>query len=225
MKYPNWVAQNASTCRPSCRQRPTCAASEPPGLTWATTMLWANSATSSLRSVASRCVNRAAIPTLLTTAICPFASGAAHSGGSLAPATGRASTTTAGLPAAIKTFNTDCSSGEWKPLITARLALACCKAQSMAARIAVPGHWRDAKNAVNSKSSNSRAPQPISTGGPPHCQSVAAKGFPLINPFLDNDGTHNPLIYIGFSSLPFSLSKPKDNERVKSIWSTSSGLV
>lgn len=42
----------------------------------------------------------------------PLRNGSIHSGGDLAPSSGLANTTTAGLLATIKTFKTDCSSGE-----------------------------------------------------------------------------------------------------------------
>ena len=60
----------------------------------------------------------------------------------------------------------DGSGGGGKPLITTWRTLASCNAQSIAARMAEPEHWREAKNAVIGAESKAFSPTPLNSVSP-----------------------------------------------------------
>ena len=74
---------------------------------------------------------------------------------------------------------------------------ACCKAQSIATRMAMPGHWREAKTPSTPPQ---QLPHPTASQyvRPDPLPKRCTQGFTLENPPADNEGVHKHLIYMDF---------------------------
>ena len=186
----------------SASQRVRCSASCPPGLACAKKMRSAKRAARLLRASAASSVRRCGRVESLTTAILPATSASRQPLHNEALTTGRPRATMTGLRDSTRSRSTDCSSGEWNPPITVRRSVACCNAHSVAARMAVPGHRRDAKNATNGPCKTVTAPTPatVSPCRSARQEAVVAGGLQIMA--MRFQGSNSPRLLVAPSGQP-----------------------